>query len=445
MARENDLIRERVENQPIKSPILSINHVSSIKDTIIEVLRDKFSRDPDYTYIKAPDGIFPDFENENLGIVVTDVYAYDAQFLPAITVRVNSSRLVPVSFNQNQYTYDYAIDPTTGAKIPVWQEFAGLYETNISINIHTWDTQAREKITERVAVWIKHILRDTLYADFGVHVKAVSVSGESETELNGHDELMIFSQSVSVDLITNWTNRIPVGDALESINFQIIGDAAPHIYPPGEPKGGPCGGGAAWKATPTKQDLLDSNRVDWLDEMRTCPVLVLTDALIFDTIRDTFILTDDWFQILTVNCGIKFEEAQSQINKGSWLRESLIQSADAYRQRAKTLRNNKNSAFKFGSPATGFRYKFSDGTLITENNTVIFPEKIRVDSIDTVFFPVSNVSVNSTGTVTHSEANVDLDAWANPFTATELKEMDALQFFLVLIEVDSVTRQSPPD
>ena len=445
MSREDRLIPERVENEPIKSPILSDDHISYIKDTLIEVLRDKFSRDPDYTYIKAPDGIFPDFENENLGVVVTDVYAYDAQFLPAVTIRINGSRQVPVSFNQNQFTYKYAVDPKTGTLIPVWQEYAGLYDTDVTINVHTWDTQAREKIVGRISIWLKHVFRDMLYADFGLHVKSVSIGGETETELNGHDELMIFSQSISANIWSNWTNRIPLGDTLEGINFQIIGDAATPTYPPGEPKGGPCGGGGAWKATPSKQDLIDSNRVDWLDEIRTCPVLVLSDALVFDTMLDTFVLTDDWLNILTTNCGITLEKCQDQINKGSWLRESLIQSADLYRQRAKVYRNNKSSAFKFGAPATGFRYRFPDGTLILEDSTVVFPDSIRVDSVDTAVFPVSDVKVNFAGIITHSQPNVNLDAWANPFTATTLEKLEVLQFFLVLLDVDSVARQSPTD
>ena len=444
MARENRLIKERVENQPIKTPILTADHVKYIKDTIIQVLRDVFSRDPDYTYIKAPDGIFPDFENESLGIVITDVFAYDVEFLPAVTVRINSSNLVPVSFNQNQYTYNY-VRNEHGQLIPVWREFSGLYDTSVTLNIHTWDPGAREELVTRIALLFKHVLRDELYADFGFFVKGVSVGGEAETELNGHDELMIFSQSVNIEVLTGWNNRLPVGDSLEGINLQIIGDAAPHIYPPGEPKGGPCGGGGAWKATPTQEDMIASNRIDWIDEIRTCPELVLTDALEFDTFLDTFVLKDDWLQILTVNCGVTLEKAQDQINIGSWLRESLIQSADLYRQRAKTFRANKSSAFKFGSPSTGFRYRFSDGTIITEDNTVIFPDNIRVNGNNVAYFPASDVRVDEFNNVTHTQANVNIDAWANPFTATTLERLEALQFFLVLLEVNSCTRQSPTD
>jgi hypothetical protein len=415
LSREDRLIKERIETEPIKVPILTIDHISYIKDTVIEVLRDVFSRDPDYTYIKGPDGILPAFDHPNLGIVITDVFSYEVEFLPAVTVRINSSNLVPVSFNQNQYTYNYARDPKTGALIPVWQEFSGLYDTSVTLIIHTWDPMAREQLVQRIAILFKHLLRDQLYVDFGVHVKAVSVGGETETELQGNDELMIFSQPITVEVITGWNNRLPVGENLEAINFQIMGVEG---VPP-------------------------NDKVEWVDEIRTCPELVLIDALQWNVTQNQFVLTDDWYQILTVNCGVTVEEAQVQINSGSSLREALVQAAASYRERAHTLRNNKKSAFKSGSPSTGFRYRFSDGTTIAEDDTVTFLDGIIVQGDDTAFFPASNVKVDEQGNVIQTEPNVNIDAWTNPFTATTLQELDVFQFFLILLDVNSVARQSP--
>ena len=442
MAREDRLIRERIETQPIKTPILSTDHIKYIKNTIIDALRDTFSRDPDYTYIKSADGIFPEFDNENLGIVITDVFSYDVEFLPAVTVRINGSNLMPVSFNQNQFTYDYGRNEQ-GQLVPLWQEFSGLYKTSVTVNIHTWDVLAREELVGRIAILFKHVLRDQLYADFGLFVEKVSVGGETETDFRG-DELMIFSQSVTLEVLTGWNNRIPVGESLEAINIQIMGDAAPHIYPPGQPKGGPCGGGGAWKVSPTKQDLEDSNRVDWVDEIRNCPQLVLVDALEFDLARDMFILTNDWYQILITNCGVIVEEAATQINTGSWLREALLEAADKYRQKAVTLREHKTSGFKSGSPATGFKYRFSDGTWVLVDDTVVFPGQIEVQVDGTARYKVSGVTIDPQNNVT-AAPNVDIDAWANPFTAMTLEGLDAFQFFFVLLDVNSPTRQSPMD
>ena len=417
MSREGRLIKERIENEPIKVPILTIDHISYIKDTVIEVLRDVFSRDPDYTYIKGPDGILPAFDHPNLGIVITDVFSYEVEFLPAVTVRINSSNLVPVSFNQNQFTYNYVRDPKTGTLMPVWQEFSGLYDTSVTLIVHAWDPMAREQLVQRIAILFKHLLRDELYVDFGVHVKAVSVGGETETDVQGNDELMIFSQPITVEVITGWNNRLPVGENLESINFQIMGVAPT-----------PSGGA--------------SDKIEWVDEIRTCPQLVLIDALEWDIGLSQFVLTDDWHQILTVNCGVTIEEAQVQINTGSSLREALVHAAALYRERAHILRNNKKSAFKSGSPGIGFRYRFTDGTTITEDDTVVFPDGNIVQADDTAFFPVSSVKVDQQGNVIQTEPNVNIDAWTNPFTATTLQRLDAFQFFLVLLDVNSVARQS---
>lgn len=443
MSREDRLIWERVWTDPIKTPILTADHVKYIKDVFINCLRDVFARDPDFTYIRAEDGIFPAFDNENLGIVVTDVYTYNTEFLPAVTIRIGSSNLVPVSFNQNQKTYSYHRS-SDGSLQTLWQEFSGLYDTSVTVNIHTWDPLAREELVTRIALLFKHILRDQLYVDFGVFVKGVSVSGETETPWSQDNNDMIFSQSISVDVLSGWNNRLPVGDKLESINMQIIGDVAPHIYPPNEPKGGPCGGGGAWKGTPTQEDLIRSNRVDWIDEIRTCPELVLEDALVWNTDINQFELTSDWCEILINSCGLTITEVADQINTGSWLREELLRAANSFRETADVRRKNKGSAFKSGTPSTGYTYKFTDGITIKPNNTVVFPGNITVSTIGVVYFPTSKITADRDDNVS-APANVDIDAWANPFTATVLEKLEAFQFCLILLEVVSPTRQSQQD
>lgn len=437
MAREDRLIRENVERTPLETPILTTDHVKYIKDVIINSLRDVFSRDPDFTYIKDEDGVFPDFDNENLGIVVTDVFSYDVEFLPAITVRINSSNLVPVSFNQNQFTLDYQKDENgnivrdaAGRPIPVWQEFSGLYDTTATLNIHTWDPLAREELVGRVSIWFKHLLRDQLYADFGFFVKDVSVGGEVETDY--HNDY-IYSQSVSISLLTGWNNRIPVGEPLESINFQIIGDATRSGTPPL--------GCRATPVNPTKKELEESDRVDWIDEIRDCPELVLEDALEFDVGSGLFVLTEDWLQVLGT-CGVTVEDAITQINTGSSLRRTMVEYTEVLRQRADNFRKNKNQGIRSGTPDTGFKYRFpGTGVTVYVDNSVSFPGGMTVSGSGVAFYPVSQITVDTGNEVT-GPSGLDLDKGADPFTATTLEGLDAFQFFLVLLDVDSPVRQS---
>lgn len=437
MARENRLIRENVDSTAIPTPILTADHVKYIKDVIINALRDVFSRDPDYTYIKDEDGIFPDFDNENLGIVITDVFSYDVEFLPAITIRVNSSNLVPVSFNQNQGTFDYQKDENgnlvrdgAGKPIPIWKEFSGLYDTTATLNIHAWDPLAREEIITRVAILFKHVLRDQLYAGFGFFVKDVSVGGETETN---YDNDFIYSQPISISILTGWNNRLPVGDNLEGIGIQIIGDAVRSSVPPL--------GCRATPVNPTKKELEESDRVDWIDEIRDCPELFLEDALEFDAGQDLFVLTDDWLQILGM-CGITIEEAITQVNTGSSVRRTLVEYSDVLRQRAANFRKNKNQGIKSGSPSTGFKFRFpGTGVVVLPDNTVVFPGGATVSSGGTAFYPVSEITVDQNNEVT-GPAGLDLDVGADPFTATTLEGLEAFQFFLILLDVNSPVRQS---
>jgi hypothetical protein len=436
VAREDRLIRENVDRTVLETPILTADHVKYIKDVIINSLRDVFSRDPDYTYIKDEDGIFPDFDNENLGIVITDVFNYDVEFLPAITIRVNSSTLVPVSFNQNQFTLDYEKDESgnlvrdaAGKPIPVWQEFSGLYDTTATLNVHTWDPLAREELVTRVAIMFKHVLRDQLYADFGFFVKEVTVGGESETDY--HNDF-IYSQPVSITVLTGWNNRIPIEGPLEGINLQIIGDAVRSQTP--------SLGCRATPVEPTKQELEESNRVDWLDEIRDCPALVLEDALEYDTASGNFILTEDWLQILGI-CGVTIEDAITQINTGSSLRRNLIEFTDVLRQRANNFRNNKSQGIRSGSPPN-FKFRFQGANVtVFPDDSVRFPGGATVSADGTASYPVSQITVTASNEVT-GPSGLDLDKGADPFTATTLEGLEAFQFFLILLDVDSPARQS---
>lgn len=430
MAYENRMIRERIDREPLQTPILTADHVEYIKDTLITSLRDVFSRDPDYAYIRAPEGVLPDFDNPNLGIVITDVFNYEVEFLPAVTVRVNGGTVKDVSFSQNQFTYDYQHDENgkpirdpLGRPIPVYQEFAGLYETDATINIHTWDPLVREQLVTRIAILLKHVLRNQLITDFGLFVENVTIGGETETPYNNDN---VYSQSLSISIITGWANRIPVGPPVEAINFQIIGDAATPSIP-----------GAA---TPSKEDLEKSNRVDWITEFHSCPELVLEDALIWNPSLNTFVTTADWVEILQ-KCKVTIEESAIQINTYSSLRRNLMHTVDIYRQKANTARNNINQASKIGSPATGFSYRFRDGTKILTNNTVIFSNNVKIEGDQKVIL-TSGFEIDSIDNITTPGNSVDLDFGTDPFTATSFDNLTAFNFFLILLFVDSQARQS---
>lgn len=467
MARESRLIRERFNQDKPPHPILRVDHVVYIKDTVINVLRDLFSRDPEFTYIREIDGILPDFENPTLGVVITDVYSYEVQFLPAVTVRVNNSNMIPVSFNQNQFTYDYLRDESGslvlddfGKPIEIYEEFAGLYKSSVTVNVVTWTPLDREKLVSKIAIIFKHLMRDQLYADFGVFVENVSVGGETEQPYSND---YLFSQPVTVDVLTSWTNRIPRGDGLvEGVNLQIIGDAARPV----EPKDDPTRAPTCSRSTPTKQELEESTRMDWVDTICPTPELVLEDAVEFrqgidaygdplvdaygDPIFDAF-TTVDWVQVIT-SCGLTIEEAIIQINGWPSLEERLIEHAKESRQSADRARQFAASGVVCGNPGDGFVVKtmhgtiLQDGTITLQDGTVVDPFGVVTTGTNVDSSPGYIINPDDSIVVptdAYGEPVVDLDAASKPFTATSFNDLTTFNFFLILLFADTAAKQTP--
>lgn len=244
MAREIILIRERVKPFPLLRPLIETTHIDALKTCIIDRLREAFKVDPEYTYIEDETGSGgPELDpgRNQTQIVITDVYTYDVKFLPAITVRVNSSNTHHVSFNQNgsplgldtftDITAGYSVDPHTGElqrdelgrPKPLFFEYAGAWDSIISLEISAEDTLTREELASRVSILMIHVLRDQLYEN-GIFVKTVNVSGESE-EPYAND--YIYRQSISLDVYSEWTHRIPVpDDSIDcfNISFDMVGN-----------------------------------------------------------------------------------------------------------------------------------------------------------------------------------------------------------------------------
>lgn len=449
MAREERLIQERTNSEYLPYPMASTNHIVHIKDTVIKAMRDMFSRDPDFAYITTPDGMLPDFDNPKLGIVIIDVFNYEVEFLPAVTVKIDNSKLVPVGFNQNEFTYDYAMDKdghcvrdALGRPIPIYKEYAGMYESSITLNVHTWDPLSREELVTRIAFMFEHQIRDQLYADCGLFVQSVSVGGEAESAYSND---YVFSQSIALSVLTQWTNRIPVGKDLLAINLQIIGDAVTARDPHDPTKAHP------YLVTPSKQELEESDRIDWVTEIKAVPDLLLTDALRYDTVRADFFVTQDWVDIL-LNLGVNISDAIIQINSDSSLKEKLLRLTSVYKHRASVARSTTSAAFRSGSSGSP-KYRFNDGTIVFADSSVLFTNGVKVLADNTIIlnngikiFTDNRVYIPNNDNFGASGSSIvsylDLERWVNPFTATNLNDLTAFNFFLVLLYVDSVARQS---
>lgn len=243
MAREDTLVHEIAQNYLLEHPIVETTAYDAIKDTILRVLREMFSRHPEYTYVADPDRGFDYPDLDKTRISIWQAYPYETLFLPCLTLGMSSFKRRPVSFNQNIGTVDYLHDEQGvivrnefGHPIPNYFEYAGAWDSSISINVNAQSPWDRDLIADFVTVNFVHLYRDWLYTR-GIHVKDVSNGGESETDFRNQH---IYKVTTSLELYTEWTHRIPIPrEYVESFYLKISAPISTSaLVPPGGIVGG---------------------------------------------------------------------------------------------------------------------------------------------------------------------------------------------------------------
>ncbi len=225
MSREVTLVHEVQHNFVPDNPIIETNGYDSVKDTFLKVLREMFSRHPKYPYVpdKERGWGWPDLETTK--IVIWEEYVLDTLFLPAITISIGSVRNHEMSFNQSWGQVNYKLNAAgqvqydaDGRPIPLYHEFAGAWDMSFNITLNAADPITRDVLTDFIKINVLHVYRDWLYTR-GIHVKGVSVGGEEIAEWNNNK---IYKTTTSVDIMTEWTHRIPIkGEILETVTYKI--------------------------------------------------------------------------------------------------------------------------------------------------------------------------------------------------------------------------------
>lgn len=239
-------------NNFFKSDLMRLNHIVQAsmlvypKEVIIATLRDFFSHDSTYHYSKNQWGfanttdhtdlplgadvptIFNKYGANEPGLstrlFIGENYRYDGIYYPAVLVKTNGSRYVPVSINRNQDTVQYedviyedGYGNQTVISRPKCFVTAGAWEGSIVIDVLTRSLRSRDDIVENIAMCFTEIYFDTLY-DIGIIVKPLSISAPSESE-DRNDKL--FKQSITLDIRTEWRREIPISNTIDSILFSV--------------------------------------------------------------------------------------------------------------------------------------------------------------------------------------------------------------------------------
>lgn len=208
-----------------------------VKDIILSVLRDEFSKDAFYRYVKNEFGFpkTPDLTNKSLNsgydnddstrIFIGERYRHDTIYYPAILIRMGSVSYVPISINRNKETVKYSatkvIDEFGNEKVyttPTHFVFAGAWEGTVSLDIHTRDIESRDELTSICSLMMQDIRYEELLRA-GIAVRKVSSSGPSEDK--DRDQETLYKDSVNLEIRTEYRREIPVQNTLDAINFCI--------------------------------------------------------------------------------------------------------------------------------------------------------------------------------------------------------------------------------
>lgn len=207
---------EVFDRSQIDQGVLRYTLDEQIKNSIIDVLREVYSKNPDYRYIPSPSGS-PDLDRTSL--VITDVYTYDAKYLPCLLVSMAGGHDFPIGFNQGlgEIIHMDSNDQGGYANRPLYHRWVGAWESTVNILVAAEDTLSREELISYTSHILMHIRRMSLL-DEGVFIKKVSFSGESE-EPFAND--LIYVQNISAEIFSEWVAQIPVGDSVENLKINL--------------------------------------------------------------------------------------------------------------------------------------------------------------------------------------------------------------------------------
>lgn len=229
-------------NNFFRSDLPKIHHVvqnSMIvypKELVIAVLRDYFSEDSYYHYVKDKWGFpnTPDHtdlpqdagiaDNLTSRVFIGENYRDNVILFPAILVKHAGSRSVPISINREDSTvawemraFDDGYGNLTFFKNPKSLVFAGAWEGSLSIEIQTKSLRSRDELIQEVALCFTDITFK-LMQKAGVICKPVEIGSPNETDdRNGK----LFRQTITLPIRSEWRREIPVNNIVEIINFSV--------------------------------------------------------------------------------------------------------------------------------------------------------------------------------------------------------------------------------
>lgn len=205
------------------------------RNTLIDTLRECFARDSEYRYLKdiygypkTPSQVGLDMDagivdDSTTRVFIGSSYRYEQSFLPAITIRQTSSTYKPISFNQNKWVIDYAMQRTEDGygnvdyiRVPSKYISAGAWDQAFEIKVISNSQEDTAHIADIIMVSLQDTYRRVLERN-GLFIKQLNASGESAEQINENDP--VFSVSISANTYSEWRREIPISNLLERIQL----------------------------------------------------------------------------------------------------------------------------------------------------------------------------------------------------------------------------------
>lgn len=216
--------------------IVQNTQVSFPKELLIGILRDFFSQDSYYHYVKDPWGFpyTPDHtdlppdaglqDDTTTRLYIGEAYRFDVIYYPAIVVRAGSTTYVPISMNREKETVlnkaTVVVDGYGNETVfvePTHFILAGAWEGTLQIDVMTRSIRARDDLVELVSLACTDVRFEELLRA-GVLVKRVSAGTPSEAE-DRNDKL--YKQSINLDIRSEWRRQIPISNLVDAINICV--------------------------------------------------------------------------------------------------------------------------------------------------------------------------------------------------------------------------------
>lgn len=235
---------------PMLDNIVANVGIMAGRNLIIDILRECFSRDREYSYHndiwgfpKTPPAKDLDLNagidnDKTTRLFIGSVFRYDVSFTPALVVRQTSTTYKPISFNQNRWNIQYETQRIidgygnqTFLEVPSRYSFAGLWEQTFEVKIVSKSLEDTITLADIVMISLQHTYRDILQQS-GLFIKQVRSNGEQNENFGAKDPL--FSMTISIDALSEWRREIPISNLVERIQFCFNFDNTLNDVPPQE-------------------------------------------------------------------------------------------------------------------------------------------------------------------------------------------------------------------